>query len=123
MAAQSDGPRAKGGVPQDWQEFAVVLKTAIERRFSGDDEVARRFLGIVEERQAARSLPASVLLSAWVNQRKISRIVVDDGDPGALAPDIRMLLEGEEVGAAPADMPQPVRMRFVLRPHAAVPAK
>jgi len=121
MAAQSDEPRAKAGVPQGWQEFAIVLKTGIERRFSADDEVARRFQRITEERQSAGSLPPSVLLSAWVSERKISRIAVDDGDPGALAPEIRMLLEGEEVGTAPADMPQPVRMRFVLRPRAAAP--
>ena len=123
IAAQNDEPRANGGVPKGWQDFAIVLKAGIERRFSADDEVARRFQGIVVERQSAGSLPPAVLLSAWVNDRRISRIVVDDGDPGALASEIRMLLEGEDIGAAPADMPQPVRMRFVLRPRAAAPAK
>ena len=124
VAAESDKPRADGGTAQGWQDFAIILKAGIERRFSADDEVARRFQRVVGERQSKGSLPPSVLLSAWVSERKISRIVVDDGDPGALASEIRMLLEGEDIGTAPADMPQPVRLRFVLRPRAAAaPAK
>jgi hypothetical protein len=102
--------------PVSWQRFAGVLKSGIERRFSADDKLAQRFLRILVDCKAAGTLPKSIILSTWVSERRISRITVDDGDPSHLSQDIRRLLEGWEIGAAPSDMPQPVRMRFVLQP-------
>jgi hypothetical protein len=117
-APASDGAPASDyrpatAVPASWQTFARRLQSSFQERLAAEDDLADKF----RDALAARPVAADALtLRAWILPTgQIERLEFDQLD-ALVAARLRVVLSQADVGAPPADMLQPVRLRLVLRP-------
>jgi hypothetical protein len=105
--------RPATSVPASWQSFARGLQSSFQERLASEDDLADKF------REALAALPTAteaVTLRAWIlPSGQIDRLEFDQLDP-LVAARLRVVLSQGDVGAPPADMLQPVRLRLLLRP-------
>lgn len=117
VAVDKSNYRPADAAPATWQAFARQLREKIELRLAGDDEKARRFQDYLTNRPAdADASPVTLVLQAWISTAgKLQRVeLAGINDPDVLA-NLRALLTGDNVGAPPPEMLQPLHLRLSLR--------
>jgi hypothetical protein len=117
--------------PPSWVHFAKLVQYRFESWIDGDDEIATRFRKYVTDHAANEGgLPPALAVKAWVNPdgtvAKVSFSALNDPKADT---DLRTILTRGNIGEAPpADMLQPLNLRFSLnkktdKPDSAAPAK
>jgi hypothetical protein len=116
-AAQDSAYRPAASAPAAWLAFAKHLQARFEQRLAGDDPQSHRFQETMAKRGADGDTPLALIVRTWVRpDGAIDRIEFDGLDDRDIAARIRAILVDSDVGAPPADMLQPLRLRLSLRP-------
>src|SRR5579864_2171330 len=96
--------------PASWQHFAKRLQVAFQERLSSDNENAQRFRDAVAklDRDAG-----ALVVRVWVlPDGKVERVELEGHSNDDALHELYGAVIGDSVGAAPPDMPQPLRMRM-----------
>jgi hypothetical protein len=111
------GYRPAAAAPETWRAFASQLQSRFQQRLAAADEDAWQFQDYLARRTAAANAsPAVLTMRTWISpDGKVERIEFDGLDDPEVELRLRTLFAGD-VGAPPADMLQPLRMRLSLRP-------
>ena len=106
--------------PPTWAQFAKLVKYRFEEGLSSDDPISARFRVYLKAQAGASDGPPDTLTVAiWIKpDGAIERVSFPPfGDAGATK-DLTKILTGAKIGEAPpADLVQPIRLRFKLTPH------
>jgi hypothetical protein len=111
------------GVRSSWVEFAGRLQQQFQRELAVDNESTARFYEamarMLQNSGQVSDPPASTLvIRTWVTASgKVERLELEGREGGEALHDLYAVLRGDGVGSAPADMPQPLRMRLSLKPR------
>ena len=117
VTVEKSNYRPADAAPATWQAFARQLQEKIEQRLAGDDERARRFQDYLTGRPAgADAPPVTLVLQTWISATgQLHRVELGGiNDPDVLD-NLRALLTGDNVGAPPPEMLQPLHLRLSLR--------
>jgi hypothetical protein len=103
--------------PATWQAFARQLQEKVEQRLAGDDDKARRFQDYLANRpSAADAPPVRLVLQAWISATgRLHRVELGGINDPEVLDNLRVLLTGNDVGAPPPEMLQPLHLRLPLR--------
>jgi hypothetical protein len=106
-------------VPASWLEFAKRLQQQFQRELAADNESTARFHDAMARLlQTSDTTAQMIVLRTWVMpDGKVGRLELEGRNGEEAVHDLYAVLKGDGVGAAPADMPQPLRMRLVLKPR------
>jgi hypothetical protein len=109
--------RSADTVPATWQAFARQLQEKVEQRLAGDDEKARRFQDYLANRPAAAdATPVRLVLQTWISATgRLHRVELGGINDPEVLDNLRVLLTGNDVGAPPPEMLQPLHLRLSLR--------
>ncbi|MBR2691503.1 MAG: hypothetical protein IKE42_26925 [Aquamicrobium sp.] len=107
--------RSSEAAPMEWRVFAAKLQTLLHDCLASDDEKTLQFRRHLEESAKAEAQPNFFTARVWAApDGVIERLELEGGDE-ALAAELQGLFAGQKVGAsAPADMLQPLRIKFSL---------
>jgi hypothetical protein len=117
LAVDDGNYRSATAAPETWQAFARQLQGQVEQRLAGDDAKARRFQDYLTSRsQQSGAAPLTVVLRISVlADGQLHHVEFDGIDDADAIADLRALLIGENVGAPPPEMLQPLHLRLSLR--------
>jgi hypothetical protein len=116
VMAQNANYQSAATAPASWQLFGKQLRDHFEERLAADDKEARAFEEYVVDRVSKPNPPPQTFVAqAWVLPNgRIERLEFDGLDDD-IAMHLRSVLTRDNVGAPPADMIQPLRLRLSLR--------
>ena len=114
--AQNADYRSPDSVPASWGTFAARVKLRFEERIAADDPIANRLRDWLTQSQGKPGAPASVIVRAWINaDGTVSRVSFPPLPDGRANDDLQSILMRSDVGQSPpADMLQPIHLRFSL---------
>jgi hypothetical protein len=117
VSAEDSNYRSATAAPEAWQTFARQLQGRIEQQLAGDDERARRFQDyLAGSGNGTDARSPTFVLRAWVlADGKVDRVEFDGIDDADAIINLRALLVGDNVGAPPPEMLQPLHLRLSLR--------
>jgi hypothetical protein len=120
IAARQVDYRTTLEIPPSWLEFASRLQLQFQQELTSDSDTAVRFHDAMSKLEPGRNsnLP-TLIVRAWVMpDGKVERLELEGRQNEEALHDLYAVLTGDGVGAVPADMPQPLRLRLSLRPRA-----
>ncbi len=115
--AQGASYRSPDAAPAAWGQFAKLVKQRFEERISADEPVANRFRGWLAESQGKPDgAPASLVVRVWLSANgTVERVSFPALTNRRADDDLHAILMRGTVGEAPpADMLQPLNLRFSL---------
>jgi hypothetical protein len=118
QSVEENGYRTAAAAPETWRAFAIRLQGHFQQRLAAADEDAQQFQDyLAKQGTAASPSPPVLIMRTWISpEGKVERIEFDGLDDPEVEVRLRTLFAGD-VGAPPADMLQPLRMRLSLRPE------
>lgn len=117
-SGQDAAYRSAAAAPQSWQVFARQMQGIFEQRLAGDEKETRAFQDYLAKREGVENAPPLTFVArTWIlHDGNIERMEFDGLDDKEISLSLRAILMRGNVGAPPADMLQPVRLRLSLRP-------
>ena len=117
VRAQGTDFRSSDSAPAAWGAFSVLVKQRFEENIAADDPIANRFrVWLTQSQGKSDAAPASVIVRAWLKADGTVERVSFPALPNSKANnDLEVILMRGSVGRAPpADMLQPLNLRFSL---------
>ncbi|WP_157038809.1 hypothetical protein [Rhodopseudomonas palustris] len=108
-------------IPPDWIEFASLLQERIQLRLNSGDAVATRLQTAMWSQASETGAPPTIALRVWVGPGGRVECVEAEGMQGDLEGDLDCrgltvaLGNDGDVARVPAGMPQPLRMRLLVK--------
>jgi hypothetical protein len=116
--SQQSDYRTAATAPAAWQEFAKQLQSQFQQRLAADEEPARRFRDDMAKLAGGNdAAPPTLVVRTWISLGGKVERVESDGLGRVAAVSLSGLFAGEDVGAPPPDMLQPLHLRLTLRPN------
>ena len=117
VSAEDSNYRSATAAPEAWQTFARQLQGRIAQQLAGDDERARHFQDYLAGSGNGTDAPSpTFVVRAWVlTDGRVDRVEFDGIDDADAIINLRALLVGDNVGAPPPEMLQPLHLRLSLR--------
>jgi len=109
--------RATGSAPPSWIAYAKLVRVRFEDRIGADDAVANRFRSYLLEHVGKEDGPPATLeVRAWLNpDGTVERVTFPPLKNAQADDDLHTILRRGKIGEAPpADMLQPLNLRFSL---------
>ena len=109
--------RTAGGAPPSWTRFAKLVRFHFEYRMGADEAVANRFRSYLREHAGKEDGPPPALeVHAWLNpDGTVERVTFAPLKNAQADDDLHTILRRGKIGEAPpADMLQPLNLRFSL---------
>jgi hypothetical protein len=118
VAREVNQSEAAAETPASWQDFAKRLQLQLQARLTSDDEPALSFHEAMSKlvQASGMSSPAMVVRVWLMPDGKIERLELEGLKSDDALRELYAVLRDDSVGSPPADMPQPVRLRFSLVP-------
>jgi hypothetical protein len=118
VAREVDQSSTAVEVQATWQDFAKRLQLQFQARLTSDDEPALSFHQAMSKLvQASGTTSPAMVVRVWLMpDGKIERLELEGLKGDDALRELYAVLRDDSVGAPPADMPQPVRLRFSLVP-------
>ena len=115
--AQSADFRGPDSAPAAWGAFSALVKQHLEQNLVADDPIANRFRAwLTQSRDKPDAAPASLVVRVWLkSDGVVDRVSFPPLPDGQANDDLHVILMRSSVGKAPpADMLQPLNLRFSL---------
>jgi hypothetical protein len=108
--------RSSKAVPAAWTQFAQLVQDQFKALLEANDGTADRFRLFLKNRAVNGDGSSNALLvHVWVGaDGKIERVQFPTLSDRQADTDLHMLLERGNIGAPPADMPQPLHVKLAL---------
>lgn len=118
VQAQEVNYRSPESAPPAWGKYAALIKQKFEERVAADEPLANRFrVWLTETPASGGAPPVSTVVRVWLNaDGTVSQVSFPGLGNGQADDDLRTILMRGNIGQTPpADMLQPLHLRFMLR--------
>ncbi|WP_054163361.1 hypothetical protein [Rhodopseudomonas sp. AAP120] len=115
-SSELDERGAAQQIPEVWIDFGRRLQERIQQRLTSESEAANRLLTSMQSRATDPGAPPTIVVRVWVTaDGAVERVELEGSPSEDERRDLAMAIrDAGAIGAAPAAMPQPLRMKLSL---------